>query len=123
MAYVDPMKPDPREAKLPLWAKTMLGDLRRRTMNAEKDRDDARLATKPDESDAIMDPYDAIPIGLGSKPKVTFILRRDDAGEPVSTVDVRLSRDYPNSLELLGSSSLNIRPQVTNVIQVWTTRD
>lgn len=121
--YLDPMKPDSREGSLPKWAQQMLGDLRRRTMNAEKDRDDARLATRPDESDAIMDPYDAIPIGLGSKPKVTFVLSRDDKGEPLSTVDVRLSRDYPNALELLGSSSLNIRPQVTNVIQVWTTRD
>jgi hypothetical protein len=123
MPYVDPMKPDVREAKLPVWAKEMIVNLRRRTVNAETDRAADRLATKPGESDALIDRHDDIPIGLGPRPKITFVLSRDEQGKPVRTIEVRLSRDYPGTLELMGSSTMHIRPQVTNVIQVWTARD
>lgn len=46
----DPMSPDPREAKLALWAQNLFRELRKRVQAAEWQAEEARLATKPDES-------------------------------------------------------------------------
>lgn len=115
--------PDSREAKLPVWAQEILDNARRRVKDAEKEAEAARLATDPATSRAILDPHAAIPIGLGKNPKVTFVLSRRPDGDPLSYIEVRMSHDFPDKLELMASSTLHIRPQVTNVIQVWTTRD
>ena len=118
MAYQDPTIPDPREGNLPKWAQDLLNDLRRITNEAREGADDARLATDPFGSDMLIDAYDRIPIGLGTRPKLKVVLgRRQPDGDPIDYVDVRLTEDG-KGIELMGSATLSIRPQVTNVIQV-----
>lgn len=56
----DPMTPDPREAKLPAWARDRFDDLRRAVREANRERDEAIVSTKPGESDAVID------VGLGN---------------------------------------------------------
>jgi hypothetical protein len=116
--YVDPMKPDSREGNLPKWAQQMFGNLRRRTMEAEKQRDDARLATDPDGSDAVLDVHADVPIGLGKNRRVTFVFRSYESGGPLDWIEVYRNRDNPNQVEVSGSRTLTIRPHVTNVISV-----
>lgn len=73
MARFDNIEKDEREAKLPVWAQNQLITMRRRVRNAEVTAAAARLATAPDESDAVLDPYGEN-IGLGKDPKVQFRL-------------------------------------------------
>lgn len=112
-----PMVADPREAGLPKWAQAKLAEARRRVEMAERVARDARLATRPEESDAVLDQYGDVPVGLGKAPEVTFRL----AGK--ETVTVRQRRGEPGVLEVSGSSSLAIRPQVSNVVTVAVGRD
>jgi hypothetical protein len=124
MTYQDPMKPDPREGNLPKWAQGLLGDMRRRTLDAEKGEQEARLATDPVNSDMIIDRYGKTPIGLGKghRLRVTCVLTRDHDDDPLDWVDFRLSdqgHGLGRSVEVSASSTLNIQPQVTNVIYVW----
>src|ERR1041384_1213990 len=66
------LTPDPRESKLPAWAQDLLQRERQARKAAQALAESAALATKPDESGAVLDRYDEIPIGLGADPRVAF---------------------------------------------------
>jgi hypothetical protein len=116
------MKPDPREAKLPLWAKTMLGDMRRRTLRAEKERDEARQDTDPGASRGVRYFYDEIPLGLGARPNVRFTLEPGAYDHSYRYVDVRIS-ESARRVEIMGGRSIHIEPVSSNVVHVWVRED
>ncbi|MCG8926612.1 hypothetical protein [Lentzea sp. CC55] len=74
------LEPDPREAGLPRWVQNKLERLRdsariaaREVEYADRRAEEARLATLPAESDAILTAAsDEVPIGLGKEPRVKF---------------------------------------------------
>lgn len=104
---------DPREDKLPKWAREELHELRRRTREAEKLAEDARLATDPDSVDTLLMRGIREPIGLGTGPTVRFRLG-DGRGE---FIDVR----YDSRAELVymhGDSGIAVLPRATNAIAV-----
>lgn len=108
---------DPREDKLAVWAQDRLNRLRRIATEAQEAARDARLATKPEESHAVLDVHGEIPVGLGKDPEVTFYL---EGGECVT---VRRRRTDPYTLEVSGSRAMAIRPRVANVVEVMVPRD
>lgn len=100
---------DPREEKLPRWAQQELDRLRRKVADAERLAEEARLATKPEESDAILYPYDEVPVGLG-RALVRFLLGGD------AYVDARVVH---GSLELMTDApGVLVRPRAANVVLV-----
>lgn len=54
---------DPREEKLPKWAREEFARLRRRAVDADRDAETARLATDPAQSDTLIEPYKPVPVG------------------------------------------------------------
>lgn len=117
MGYHSITAEDPREVKLPAWARDMIDNARRRVKEAEKSAQEARLATGPDESDMLVDRYDQTPIGLGKRPTVRVVLGRKPDGEVIRWIDIRLTESR-KSIEVMGSTTLRVTPQVTNVIAV-----
>lgn len=115
-------KPDEREAKLPKWAQEMLKDARRRTERAEKERDEARRGTAPEESRAVRYFYDEIPLGLGARPNVRFTLQPGAYGHSYRYVDVRVS-ESERRVEIMGGRSIFIEPVSSNVVHVWVRED
>lgn len=117
------MSPTPEQiARLPKWARDHLDRLDRRVRDAERVRDEAVLATHPDDSDAVLRPNSDYPVGLGRRPRVRFRLGEEERWEYVDVTvqtDVVTGRRY---LELHGGSALALRPQVTNVLHVSTSR-
>lgn len=63
------LDPDPREEKLPRWAQVLLCELRREVASAKATAQAARLATDPEGSDMVLDPYKNR-IGLGKSPLI-----------------------------------------------------
>jgi hypothetical protein len=114
----DIMRPDIREAKLPVWAKDLLENARRRVKDAEAAAREARLDTDPANSSMIIDPHAEIPVGLGDRPIVRAVLKRDKDGEPLDWIDFRPGRYDREAMEVMASSTLTITPQVTNVIHL-----
>jgi hypothetical protein len=100
---------DAREARLPLWAQELIRSLRRERDEAETAADDARLATKPDESSAVLHPYSDIPIGLGRDARVRFKTGRN------SWLDVQVRGD---AIEVMGARCLELHAQSGNVFQL-----
>jgi hypothetical protein len=127
--YLPNIDYDSREANLPVWAKEILSHARIRTQNAETAAEEALLATDPANSTAILNMHADIPIGLGENPKVCFVFSRAADGRPLDYIEVRHTTHVggtsgvPYGVELHASATINIRPQVTNVIQVWPRRD
>lgn len=106
---------DPREDRLPVWAARRIKELRRLLVEAEADRDAARLATNPDTSTAILDPYAPIPIGL-SDGHVRFILGDRHRN---CWVDARVVIDRDDRyLQIVAGSGLALEPRASNVIHV-----
>lgn len=108
------MSADPREQRLPVWAQTELTNLRRKLADAEKRAEETRLATNPAESDALLDYYDDIPIGLGKGKSVWFIVGQDQFGRD-KHVYCRVERDL---LLVHGSEQINVQPSSGNVVQI-----
>ncbi len=106
---------DEREQRLPKWAQEKLTDARRRVRDANELAQAARLATKPDETDTLIDPW-GDSIGLPKGERVRFLLADDDNLR--EWVDVRVKDGV---LELMGGGSLVLRPQVTNVVHIKVT--
>lgn len=104
---------DPREEKLPKWAREEFARLRRRTADAERDAETARLATDPADSDTLIEPYEPVPVGLGNGTPVRFLLGDD-------YVDVRVKRDSSGTYaEVMAGERVSVRPQSSNVVQLW----
>lgn len=115
---------DPREERLPRWARDALARMRRRVEDAERLATEARLATSPCESDTLLDPLKH-EIGLGVGETVRYVLSRDEAG-PLRYVDVRIARpEWPGertAVEVMASGPLRIDPLVSNRIRLEVTR-
>lgn len=112
---------DPREAKLPRWAQQEMARLRRVAetcerwiAEADKRAEDARLNTRPDDCDTVLDRGFASPVGLGDGVRVVFKLR-DRTWRNEITVRVH---PVSGRLEVSGSRPLTIIPQVSNVFHV-----
>lgn len=104
---------DPREEKLPKWAREEFARLRRRTADAERDAEVARLATSASESDTLIEPYEPVPVGLGNGTLVRFLLGDDH-------VDVRVKREsWGTYAEVMAGERVSVRPQSSNVVQLW----
>jgi hypothetical protein len=110
--------PDPREEKLPAWARRQLAALRAEATHeravaavAVEDAKRVRQGTNPDESSAILHPYDEVPVGLGPDARVRFKLG------PHNWIDVRVT-DNGKAVDVTGGRTLIIRPQCGNVITI-----
>jgi hypothetical protein len=96
------MEPDPREERLPKWAREALAGLRRKAQAAE-------------DSDVIIDPYDETPIRLGKGTRVRFVL---GAGWE-HYIEVRTNS---GALELHAGTAMAFYPHVTNLAHVKLNR-
>lgn len=111
------MTTTPREDRLPRWAQDALLSLRRQLSDAKAEREEARLASDPAHSSAIMDAYSDPPIGLGSDARVRFLL-----GDNV-WVDMRVVNDQGDySVNIIGSSTLGIYPRSSNALSLRVIR-
>jgi hypothetical protein len=109
---------DVREEKLPAWARRLIDTLRAdaqyertRAAAAQEDAKRVRQATNPDDSSAVLFPYDEVPVGLGPDARVRFKLGRH------GWADVRVSDDG-RSIDVTGGRTLLIRPQCGNVVTI-----
>lgn len=123
-ALVDKVStPDPREEKLPMWARTLLNEQRRVVRECWSYANRTVLATHPDESTAVLHPYGEPtlglpPVGLGAHAQVRFRLpSREDYRAPY--VDVRVWGDH---LELRSGDRLAMRPISGNSVNLWDVR-
>lgn len=106
---------DPREERLPKWAQAEMERLRLRAMRAEAERDEARLATGPDESDVVIDGWGAIPVGLGRGTQISFRPPGPTKLHPVRrTIDVRVLDN--GTVQVLGGAPLIVRLGASNVL-------
>lgn len=120
--YVDPMTPDPREEKLPVWAAAAIERLRNRVTAAERDAAKARLSNGPADTDTLMDPYADVPIRLPKSESIRFILGATPEGRVQREyVDARVARDSlggPSYLYVSGGDGLIVHPQASNVVRI-----
>jgi len=115
------MTTDPREAKLPVWARKHIETLRRQAHDAQIERDDARLATNPAESNTVLCAYSDIPIGLGKSPTVRFRLGESDR-ELYADARVEQDRDGRRTLHIMAGTTIHIEPRSSNVILMEVAR-
>lgn len=107
---------DPREAKLPVWARDVLRACRRAATEAQAAARDARLSTNPDESRAVMDLHGDVPVGLGEHPDVSFMVPGRHRAD--SYISVRHDRQHPERLRIMGAESVMIRLDSSNTFTV-----
>lgn len=84
-------QPDPREAKLPAWARQLIERERRLRRDAQRHAEAAQLATSPDASGAILDRFSDLPIGLGDSPQVSFRMAFPGFSPHMCFIDVRMT--------------------------------
>ena len=104
---------DPREPKLPVWARDIIADLRYELGRARSDAEAARLLTSPDESDTVVQAPGGLPIGLGNGPTVTFRLPTFTAGWE-REIRVRVEGDRLDVMSVGGG--IDVRPRSGNVV-------
>lgn len=122
--YVDPMLPDEREAKLPAWASAALTRLRSRVTAENRRADEARIGNGPADTDTVLDPYEDVPIRLPKGQRVRFITGTgSEQWIDVFVVPGSEQWGRPAVVELMGGSTLDIRPQSSNVVNVRPARD
>ncbi|MCX2949901.1 hypothetical protein [Lentzea sp. NEAU-D7] len=110
---------DPREDRLPRWVQVKLERLRdsariaaREVEYADRRAAEARLDTRPEESDAILvAASDEIPIGLGKEPRIRFRANAEDG----LYVEVWLENDV---VWVRGPWGLVVHPYSGNVIKL-----
>jgi hypothetical protein len=109
---------DAREEKLPAWARRLIAGLRMdaqheraRAAAAVEDANRVRRGTNPDQSSAVLHPYDDVPVGLGPDARVRFKLG------PHNWIDVRVSNDG-RWIEVAGGRTLTIHPIAGNVVSI-----
>lgn len=121
MSDIDPRGPlfdiDPREEKLPVWAKELLKLARRRTRDAEATAEAARLDTDPGGCDLLLDRYGARsePIGLGDRARVIAVVDRYSSGEPRNYIEFSA---VEGGAEIRASHTLRIEPSASNAVSV-----
>ncbi|MDG4825994.1 hypothetical protein O7635_29445 [Asanoa sp. WMMD1127] len=119
------IEPDPREERLPKWARDRMAYYRRLATTAEARvnaakayAEGARDGTKPGETDTVLDPYDPHPIGLKPGTRVRF---KVDLGLPpkmadrIGYVDITARGGH---VELMAGGPMTLHPQVSNVLHV-----
>lgn len=108
---------DPREVKLPRWAQDKLDDMRRLTTESREALAATRLASKPEESEAVLNPHGNIKLGiqdgqgLGKHVLISFKLGRH------REIDCRITSDG-QWLQLRGESRLTMVSDATNSFRV-----
>lgn len=117
----DNLDADPREERLPVWAQTLIRGLRATAAQeraaadvAREDALNARRATDPDGSTAILCPYDDVPVGLGFDARVRF--RPID--KPRAWVDVRVHPITGRVEVSSGGPNLAVYPAAANVLTI-----
>lgn len=113
----DTLPPDPREAKLPAWARDLLDRERRARKRAEDLAQRAALATEPTESAAILDRFDDTPIGLGREPRIAFRVPFPGFHREMSFIEVRPLHDRPG-INLHASAEIVCRTRAINSVDV-----
>lgn len=121
MTYTSPIEPDPREEKLPRWARDLLDNMRRRVEHAEATAEAARLATGPGETDTVVYRYSDEPIGLPPGCQVEFRLGPAPEGRTFSRnyVHCRVeTTKHGTWLDLSGGDSISIQPRSGNSARI-----
>lgn len=119
---------DPREHKLPVWAQDMINHLRRLLKREQAAAESARLATKPDASNTVIERFGAGPVGLGVSPNVHFKLPRTHHDGRHPELRMQLQRDGRDAgrihVMLIGGGSgrLDVRPESSNSLTIGTNR-
>jgi hypothetical protein len=121
------MVPTAREARLPVWARDLLANLRRQVLEANREAHEAHLTTKPEDSDTILNPFERRPIGLGRGALVRFNLfdlplpegrYRDD-----HYIDVRIQESVtgrlPRRVQIMGGGMVLLQPKSGNTLDAW----
>ena len=114
------LKKDPREDKLPAWAKEKLREARYAARTQHERAETARLATNPHESDVVMAPFDDTPIGLGTHNPIRFYPNKA-SGNDWEHIDVRVVHtDWGDHyVEVMaGRHSLTVSPVAANVVRL-----
>lgn len=116
--------PDPREGKLPVWAQGLIAECRQAAQEWRGLNEAARLATKPDKTDTIIDQYAELPIGLPVGAEVTFFtepLRPNPRRWDWITCSIReeLSGRY---LQIHGSGPVFVRATASNSFRLGVDR-
>lgn len=110
------MAPQDRELRLPAYARGLIENLRRTVERLEGERDAARFATNPGESDTLIDVFADPPIGLGRGTMVRFLLN----GDPSSRVDVHT--DCDGAVLVHGSDPFILRMEASNSLRISVDR-
>lgn len=113
---------DDREAGLAKWAQERMARLRYLAESAQRIARDARLATDPVGSQALLDYFGDTPIGLGRWPEVYYVMPGKSERDR-RYISVKHSRQDPERLMIHGSEAILFRPQSTNLITVEIARD
>jgi len=108
-------EPDPREEKLPAWARQLIGTERRLRRDAQRHAERAALATAPEQSGAILDRFSDLPIGLGEHPQVSFRMAFPGYSKPMQFIDVRMSE---RGLYLNAADEIVVRQSSINALTV-----
>lgn len=123
MPYIPPIEPDPREEKLPRWARELLGNMRLRVEHAERDAQQALLATRPDETDTVVYRYGDEPIGLTPGATVQFQLGPNERKHSYNYIQCRVETDTTGTyLHVIGGGALSFRPKSSNHAHIITER-
>lgn len=104
---------------MPVWAQRQLDQLRRDLNDAEARAEEARLATSPEQSDTVVQPYGIRgPIGLGIGPRIRFTPQPIDPRIPDwrAWIDARVTDK--GEVEFMAASMVQIRPHSGNVFTV-----
>ena len=106
--------PDPREARLPVWAQGLIGRLRREVEDERRRADEARGSGGPEDTDTVIDPYDDVPIRLPKGERVRFLVGRDH----YEWIDCQVLHHATlgRVVQVMAGTSLVVHPSVTNVV-------
>lgn len=108
---------DPREERLPKWARDLLATERRERKNAEELAAAQRLASPLDESDALLDRYGNT-VGLGRDPQVSYRVPFPGFSPDSGFITVRqLGGDYPG-LYVHATAEIVTRNRAINAIEI-----
>jgi hypothetical protein len=121
VTYTPSIEPDPREEKLPRWARELLSNARMRVRTAEANAEAALLATKPDETDTVVYRYGSPNVGLEEGSAVQFRL----GPHYQDYVQCRIERDkhYGARVNLHGGRSIRIEPGSSNTAHIGLRND
>lgn len=112
--YERAMKPDGREGNLPRWAQNRIAGLEKLAKGQQLDLEETLLATRPDESRVVLNPYDNT-IGLGDRAMIRFKVEAESSFR--GGLDCRLTSDG-QWLQIQGDGRLTIQADATNTVRI-----